>query len=96
MPNRHIDPRIVRGLVQAARGQLRVDVDYVSLSSEEQSGRNIVPHTLVYDGDPLVRTRLLREEGEYLDFVMSRFRGRTGSAGCLPTAGIKIWSGTPR
>ncbi len=40
----------MRGLVQAARGQLRVDVDYVSLSSEEQSGRNIVPHTLVYDG----------------------------------------------
>lgn len=50
VPNRHIDPKIVRGLVQAARGQLRVDVDYVSLSSERRSGRNIVPHTLVYDG----------------------------------------------
>ncbi|MGL6360144.1 MULTISPECIES: hypothetical protein [Aeromonas] len=24
--------------------------DYASLSSEEQSGSNIVPHTLVYDG----------------------------------------------
>ncbi len=35
---------------RAARSQLRVDVDYVSLSSAEQSGRNIVPHTLVYDG----------------------------------------------
>lgn len=43
VPNRHIDPVIVRGLVQAARHQLRVDVDYVSLSSAEQSGRNIVP-----------------------------------------------------
>ena len=50
VPNRHIDPVIVRGLVQAARSQLRVDVDYVSLSSAERSGRNIVPHTLVYDG----------------------------------------------
>ncbi len=34
VPNRHIDPKIVRSLVQAARGQLRVDVDYVAYSGE--------------------------------------------------------------
>ena len=75
VPNRHIDPKIVRGLVQAARGQLRVDVDYVSLSSEEQSGRNIVPHTLVYDGIRWHVRAYCEKKGEYLDFVMSRFRG---------------------
>lgn len=74
VPNRHIDPKIVRGLVQAARGQLRVDVDYVSLSSEEQSGRNIVPHTLVYDGIRWHVRAYCEKKGEYLDFVMSRFR----------------------
>ena len=51
VPSRHVDPQIVRGLVQAARNQLRVDVEYASLSSEENNrGRNIVPHTLIYDG----------------------------------------------
>ncbi|WP_429182421.1 WYL domain-containing protein [Aeromonas salmonicida] len=75
VPNRHIDPNIVRGLVQAARGQLRVDVDYVSLSSEERSGRNIVPHTLVYDGIRWHVRAYCEKKGEYLDFVMSRLRG---------------------
>lgn len=75
VPNRHIDPVIVRGLVQAARHQLRVDVDYVSLSSAEQSGRNIVPHTLVYDGIRWHVRAFCEKKGEYLDFVMSRFRG---------------------
>ncbi|ELC7280637.1 WYL domain-containing protein [Aeromonas veronii] len=75
VPNRHIDPKIVRGLVQAARGRLRVDVDYVSLSSEEQSGRNIVPHTLVYDGIRWHVRAYCEKKGVYLDFVMSRFRG---------------------
>ncbi|MFQ2681158.1 WYL domain-containing protein [Aeromonas caviae] len=75
VPNRHIDPVIVRGLVQAARHQLRVDVDYVSLSSAEQSGRNIVPHTLVYDGIRWHVRAYCEKRGDYLDFVMSRFRG---------------------
>ena len=75
VPNRHIEPVIVRGLVQAARSQLRVDVDYVSLSSEERSGRNIVPHTLVYDGIRWHVRAYCEKKGEYLDFVMSRFRG---------------------
>ncbi|MBL0593486.1 WYL domain-containing protein [Aeromonas veronii] len=75
VPNRYIDPVIVRGLVQAARSQLRVDVDYVSLSSEEESGRNIVPHTLIYDGIRWHVRAYCEKRGEYLDFVMSRFRG---------------------
>ncbi|MBD1228498.1 WYL domain-containing protein [Xenorhabdus griffiniae] len=75
VPARHIDPEIVRGLVQAARYQLRVDVDYVSLSSEEQSGRNIVPHTLVYDGIRWHVRAYCEKKKDYLDFVMSRFRG---------------------
>ena len=76
VPNRHIDPVIVRGLVQAARSQLRVDVDYVSLSSAERSGRNIVPHTLVYDGIRWHVRAYCEKKRDYLDFVMSRFRGK--------------------
>lgn len=75
VPSRHVDPVIVRGLVQAARNQLRVDVNYASLSSEETSGRNIVPHTLIYDGIRWHVRAYCEKRGEYLDFVMSRFRG---------------------
>lgn len=75
VPSRHVDSAIVRGLVQAARNQLRVDVDYASLSSEVVSGRNIVPHTLIYDGIRWHVRAYCEKRGEYLDFVMSRFRG---------------------
>jgi predicted DNA-binding transcriptional regulator YafY len=75
VPSRHVDPAIVRGLVQAARNQLRVDVDYASLSSEVVSWRNIVPHTLIYDGIRWHVRAYCEKRGEYLDFVMSRFRG---------------------
>lgn len=75
VPPRHIEPSVVRGLVQAARHQLRVDVDYVSLNSGEQVGRNIVPHTLVYDGIRWHVRAYCEKKKDYLDFVMSRFRG---------------------
>ncbi|MEY1388239.1 WYL domain-containing protein [Providencia stuartii] len=75
VPARHINPIIVRALVQAAREQLRIDVDYVSFNSGEKSGRNIVPHTLVYDGIRWHVRAFCEKKGEYLDFVMSRFRG---------------------
>ena len=74
VPSRHVDPAIVRGLVQAARNQLRVDVEYASLSSERR-GRNIVPHTLIYDGIRWHVRAYCEEKKDYLDFVMSRFRG---------------------
>lgn len=38
VPARHINPIIVRALVQAAREQLRIDVDYVSLIRERKVG----------------------------------------------------------
>ncbi len=75
VPSRHVDPAIVRGLVLAARNQLRVDVEYASLSTERQRGRNIVPHTLIYDGIRWHVRAYCEEKKDYLDFVMSRFRG---------------------
>ncbi|WP_338512952.1 WYL domain-containing protein [Erwinia aphidicola] len=75
VPARHIEPVIVRSLVEAARHQLRVDVDYISLGSGEQVGRNIVPHTLVFDGIRWHVRAWCEKEKAWLDFVMSRFRG---------------------
>lgn len=60
-------------LVDRKRGTIHLVL--ISLSSEEQSGRNIVPHTLVYDGIRWHVRAYCEKKGEYLDFVMSRFRG---------------------
>lgn len=50
VPERVVAPKIVRGLIAAARANLRVDIDYVSLSTPELRGRIIAPHSLIYDG----------------------------------------------
>lgn len=73
---RPISPVIVRGLIQAAREQRRVDIDYISLSTPHITGRNLVPHTIVNDGYRWhVRAYCERRE-EYRDFVLSRFRNQ--------------------
>ena len=81
VPSRHVDPLIVRGLVQAARTQSRIDVDYASVKSGEISGRNIVPHTLIYDGIRWHVRAYCEKHREYLDFVISRFRSEPDPLG---------------
>ncbi|MBL4599291.1 MAG: WYL domain-containing protein [Rhizobiaceae bacterium] len=74
VPDRVVSPKIVRGLIAAARANLRVDIDYVSLSTPEIRGRIIAPHSLVYDGIRWHIRAYCEERKEYLDFVLSRFR----------------------
>ncbi len=74
VPERSISPVIVRSLLQAAREQRRVDIDYVSLSTPEVAGRNIVPHTLVNDGFRWHIRAYCEHRRAYRDFVLSRFR----------------------
>lgn len=74
VPERSISPNIVRGLIAAARANLRVDIDYVSLSTPEVRGRIIAPHSLVYDGIRWHVRAYCEEKREFRDFVLSRFR----------------------
>lgn len=74
VPERPISPIIVRSLIQAAREQRRVDIDYVSLSTPKVIGRNIVPHTIVNDGFRWHVRAYCEHRSEYRDFVLSRFR----------------------
>lgn len=74
VPERSVSPVIVRALLQAAREQRRVDIDYVSLSTPEVAGRNMVPHTLVNDGFRWHVRAYCEHRQEYRDFVLSRFR----------------------
>jgi predicted DNA-binding transcriptional regulator YafY len=51
VPVRDVRPEILRPIMQAARQQKRLEVDYVSINNPDREGRIIVPHTLVYTGD---------------------------------------------
>jgi len=73
-PVRDVKPEVLRPIMQAARQQKRLDVDYVSLNHPDREGRIIVPHTLVYTGLRWHVRAWCEKNQEYRDFVLSRFR----------------------
>jgi len=75
VPVRSIEPRILRPLVQAAREQKRVEIDYISLTSPIVETRVIAPHTLVCTPLRWHIRAYCEKNREYRDFVLSRFRG---------------------
>lgn len=75
LPSRSISPNIMRALVSAVKSQLRIDVDYVSLSTTSAEGRVIQPHTFVKTGLRWHLRGYCEYRGEFRDFVLSRFRG---------------------
>jgi hypothetical protein len=73
--SRPVDPIILRALVNAAREQKRVDIGYLSLNNPKTDGRIIVPHTLVFTPMRWHVRAYCEKNGDYRDFVLSRFRG---------------------
>jgi predicted DNA-binding transcriptional regulator YafY len=71
---RDVKPEVLRPIMQAARQQKRLDVDYVSINNPDREGRIIVPHTLVYTGLRWHVRAWCEKNQEYRDFVLSRFR----------------------
>jgi predicted DNA-binding transcriptional regulator YafY len=75
LPLRDVAPEVLRPLLQAARQQCRLEVDYVSLQQPDREGRIIVPHTLVFTGVRWHVRAWCEKNRAYRDFVLSRFRG---------------------
>ena len=75
VPVRDVRPELLRPIMQAARQQRRLEVDYVSIGNPDREGRIIVPHTLVYTGLRWHVRAWCEKNLEYRDFVLSRFRG---------------------
>ncbi|MEH6626593.1 MAG: WYL domain-containing protein [Motiliproteus sp.] len=75
VPVRAVKPEVIRAIVTAARQQKRIDVDYVSVHNPDREGRIIVPHTLVHTGLRWHLRAWCEKNGDYRDFVLSRFRG---------------------
>ena len=74
VPLRDVKPEVLRPIMQAARQQKRLDVDYVSIGRPDHEGRIIVPHTLVHTGLRWHVRAWCEKNQEYRDFVLSRFR----------------------
>lgn len=74
--DRSIRPETLRPLLRACRDGLRLECDYVSLSSPIPETRLIAPHTLVYSGMRWHVRAFCEKNGDYRDFVLSRFRGQ--------------------
>jgi predicted DNA-binding transcriptional regulator YafY len=73
-PVRDVRPEVLRPIMQAARQQKRLEVDYVSINNPDREGRIIVPHTLVYTGLRWHVRAWCEKNQAYRDFVLSRFR----------------------
>jgi len=72
-PIRNINPELVRQIIQACRQKLRLDIEYLSLTSGDREGRIISPHTLVNDGIRWHVRAFCEKNQQYRDFVLSRF-----------------------
>ncbi|MCK5667255.1 MAG: WYL domain-containing protein, partial [Thiotrichaceae bacterium] len=71
-PARFIVPEYVRPIIIAARDNFRLDIQYLSLTSDIEEGRVITPHTLVYSGYRWHVRAHCEKHNDYRDFVLSR------------------------
>ncbi len=74
-PSRQVSAEVIRGIIEAIRGQKRIEVDYVSLTNPNREGRIIAPHSFVNTGVRWHLRAWCEKSSEYRDFVLSRFRG---------------------
>ncbi len=74
LPNRNLQPMLVRPILQAIREQRRLQIDYASVSNPDFSTRVIQPHHLVFDGMRWHVRGFCEKNQDYRDFVLSRFQ----------------------
>ncbi|MDH1057382.1 helix-turn-helix transcriptional regulator [Aquipseudomonas alcaligenes] len=78
VPDRSVRPEVLRPLLKACREGLRLECEYVSFTTPEVETRLISPHTLIYTGMRWHVRAYCEKNGDYRDFVLSRFRGEPG------------------
>lgn len=75
VPLRNVRAEVLRPVILAARHGRKLKCHYVSLSNPVGDERVIEPHTLVYTGQRWHVRAWCEKNGEFRDFVLSRFRG---------------------
>ncbi|MBT1062639.1 WYL domain-containing protein [Bowmanella sp. Y26] len=81
LPKRQVSPVIMRALVSAIRTRQRLEIGYVSLSTPDDQGRVIQPHTFVKTGLRWHLRAYCEKSSVFKDFVLSRFRGEPELSG---------------
>ena len=72
LPERPVDPFVLRAVLRAIRARRVLDVAYQSMSRTEPMRRIIEPHALGHDGFRWHARAFDRETGEFRDFVLGR------------------------
>jgi hypothetical protein len=95
VPGRHIDPNILRTLLDAIRRRRSINALYHSIASKRPAPiwQWITPHALASDGLRWHARGYCHEEGRFRDFLLSRFidTGKQGPAGALSSSD-KDWN----
>ena len=72
VPERAIDPYVLRAVLFAIRDRTGLSVTYQSMSREEPVRRKIVPHAIAHDGFRWHARAFDAESGSFRDFVIGR------------------------
>jgi hypothetical protein len=92
LPERRIDPFVLRTLVRGIRGRLLVDTMYQSMSRPRPARRIIEPHALAFDGFRWHARAFDQETREFRDFVLGRIsKASAGPVGSHDGAGDYDW-----
>lgn len=75
-PLRKVEPSILRSIVLAIRDKSRVELSYTSMNNPDGECRVIAPHTLVCTPLRWHVRAYCEKNGEFRDFVLSRFTGQ--------------------
>ncbi|WP_290517249.1 WYL domain-containing protein [Alcanivorax sp.] len=75
-PSRDLRPAVLRPILLACRDNLRVEIQYASLSNPEPEYRVIQPHTVVHSGMRWHVRAWCEKNSGYRDFVLSRIQDK--------------------
>jgi hypothetical protein len=94
LPDRPVDPFVLRALLRAIRERRALSIRYQSMSRPEPTRRTVEPHALAHDGFRWHVRAHDRDSGEFRDFVIGRTSAPrvTGPAQSKPADDQK-WNG---
>ena len=75
LPDRAVQPDIVRELLLACRNPISLRIGYTSMQQPQPHQREIVPHTLIYTGFRWHVRAWCHSRQAFRDFVLSRMHG---------------------
>lgn len=81
LPTRNPNPKLAQPILRAIEEKRAIDIGYTSLSNPQYSDRIIEPHSLIFDGMRWHVRAYCQQNGDYRDFVLSRFNGESTDEG---------------